>query len=114
MKSAIYAALGASLLSSFATVAAAPQSSGSGLTHTVPPPPCLYRCIQKFGDCAICTPDGDAKIRDCFTTTCEGPPNGDYPYAGVYYNSICPEGGYLSYATDPPKFITIPPANCPS
>lgn len=41
MKSAIYAALGASLLSSFATVAAAPQSSGSGLTHTVPPPPCL-------------------------------------------------------------------------
>lgn len=126
MKSAIYAAFGASLLSSFATVAAVPQGSGSGLTHSAPPPPCLvswtphvillpskpptphhwvhfppfpqpaypgrlitipsitnlaqqYRCMQKFGDCAICTPDGDAKIRDCFTTTCGGPPTGENP-----------------------------------
>lgn len=46
MKSPIYAVLGASLLSSFATAVAVPQGTGTGLTSQVPPPPCLVSCIH--------------------------------------------------------------------
>ncbi|KAL8918967.1 MAG: hypothetical protein Q9172_005190 [Xanthocarpia lactea] len=92
--------------------AALPQATGTGLTSQVPPPPCLRACIQEFGNCAICTPEGDAKIEACYLATCGNPPDGQNPYAGVYYNSICPGGGYLDYSTTPPAFVTIPPEIC--
>ncbi|KAL8848154.1 MAG: hypothetical protein Q9221_006799 [Calogaya cf. arnoldii] len=114
MKSSIYAVLSASLLSSFAAAAAVPQTNGTGLTSQVPPPPCLYACIQKYGNCAVCTPDGDAKIEACYSATCGNPPTGANPYAGVYYHSICSGGGYLDYSTSPSKFVVIPPESCAS
>ncbi|KAI4140828.1 MAG: hypothetical protein L6R39_005635 [Caloplaca ligustica] len=83
----------------------------SGLTSALLP---QYACIQQYGDCAICTPDGDAKIRACYEATCGNPPTGQNPYAGVYYGSICPDGGYQDYTTTPPHFVTIPPSNCTS
>lgn len=33
--------------------------------------------------------------------------------ASVYYGAICREGGYLSYSTNPPQIVPIPPTDCP-
>lgn len=33
--------------------------------------------------------------------------------AGVYYSTICSDGGYQDFTTTPPHFVTIPPADCP-
>ncbi|KZF25394.1 hypothetical protein L228DRAFT_244223 [Xylona heveae TC161] len=81
--------------------------AGAQLTNMVPPPPCLYQCLEPY----LGTPEAssicasDSKIPTCCASGCS---YRDISYANVYYNGICSSGSFVEFTPNGTTTITVP------